>query len=240
MKLTDFKVLSFDCYGTLIDWERGMIDGLRPLLTKAKSTLTRDEVLETYARHEVAQQTSTPFKSYREILAIVYRRMADEMGVPVTWAECLAYGNTIKTWPAFHDSAGALLYLKKHYKLVVLSNVDNESFAASNQTLQVTFDAVYTAEDIGSYKPSTSNFTYMLERLKGMGYQKEDVLHVAESLFHDHEPANRCGLASCWIYRRFDQPGFGATLKPSEMPHYEFQFNSMADLAKAHQEALRS
>ena len=134
---------------------------------------------------------------------------------PASWEECQAYGRSVGNWPAFPDSAEALQYLKKHYKLVILSNVDNESFAASNKRLQVTFDAILTAEDIGSYKPDDRNFRYMLEKLGGMGIGKEQILHTAESLFHDHEPANRAGLTSCWIYRRHGDTGFGATMAPS-------------------------
>jgi putative hydrolase of the HAD superfamily len=240
MKLTDFKALTFDCYGTLIDWESGMVEGLKPLVAKVGRELSRNEILEAHARHESSQQIQTPAKVYRELLPIVYRRLAEEWGVPVTWKECLAYGQSVKNWPAFTDSAGALQYLKKHYKLVILSNVDNESFAASNEKLQVEFDAVYTAEDCGSYKPSERNFDYMLAKLETLGIRKNEVLHTAESMFHDHAPANRHGLTSCWIYRRYDQDGFGATMHPGEMPRYEFRFNSMADLAKAHQEALRA
>ena len=239
MKLTDFKALTFDCYGTLIDWESGMVEGLKPLTAKVGRDLTRDQILEAHARHESSQQLQTPAKNYRDLLATVYRRLAEEWGVSVDWAECQAYGRSVKDWPAFHDSAGALQYLKKHYKLVILSNVDNESFSASNARLQVAFDAVYTAEDIGSYKPSARNFDYMLDKLASLGVASHEILHTAESMFHDHAPANRHGLTSCWIYRRFDQEGFGATMNPGEMPKYDFRFNSMADLAKAHQEALR-
>ena len=124
--------------------------------------------------------------------------------------------------------------------LHILSNVDRESFAASNEKLQVAFDAIYTAEDVGAYKPSDRNFDYMLEKLGSLGIGQQDILHTAESMFHDHGPANRHGLASCWIYRRYDQEGFGATMHPGEMPNYDFRFNSMADLVKAHQEALRA
>lgn len=240
MRLTDFKALTFDCYGTLIDWESGMVEALRPLTAKVGRGLSRDQVLEAHARHESSQQLQTPVKTYSDLLATVYRRLAEEWGVSVDWDECLAYGDSVKDWPAFHDSAGALQYLKKHYKLVILSNVDNHSFAASNRKLQVAFDAVYTAEDIGSYKPSARNFDYMLDNLASLGVAKGEILHTAESMFHDHAPANRHGLASCWIYRRFDQDGFGATMNPGEMPKYDFRFNSMADLAKAHQEALRA
>ena len=239
MKLSDFKALTFDCYGTLIDWESGMVEALKPLTAKVETELTRNQILEAHARHESSQQLQTPAKRYSELLAIVYRRLAEEWGASVSWEECLAYGNSVPDWPAFHDSAGALQYLKKHYKLVILSNVDNQSFAASNKKLQVEFDAIYTAEDVGSYKPSDRNFEYMLAKLETLGIAKNEILHTAESMFHDHQPANRHGLASCWIYRRFDQEGFGATMNPGDMPKYDFRFNSMADLAKAHQEELR-
>lgn len=239
MKLTDFKALTFDCYGTLIDWETGMVDGLKPLTAKVARPLTRNEILEAHARHESAQQLQTPAKAYREVLAVVYRRLAEEWGVPVSWSECVAYGRSVGDWPAFADSAGALQYLKRHFKLVILSNVDNESFSASNEKLRVPFDAIYTAEDIGSYKPADRNFDYMLDKLASLGIQKHEILHTAESMFHDHGPANRHGLASCWIFRRHGQEGFGATMHPGDMPKYDFRFTSMADLAKAHQDALR-
>jgi FMN phosphatase YigB (HAD superfamily) len=121
----------------------------------------------------------------------------------------------------------------------VLSNVDNESFSYSNKRLQVTFDAVYTAEDVGSYKPSHRNFEYMIEKTAGLGVEKARILHTDESMFHDHQPANKFGLKSCWIYRRHAQEGFGATMHPRQMPHMDFQFDSMADLAKLHQRHLR-
>ena len=240
MKLRDFKALTFDCYGTLIDWESGMVEALKPLTSRVGRDLRRNEILEAHAHHESSQQIQTPAKAYRELLPIVYRRLAEEWGVSVAWQECLAYGQSVKNWPAFTDSAGALQYLKKHYKLVILSNVDNESFSASNKRLQVEFDAIYTAEDCGSYKPSDRNFEYMLAKMERLGIKKNEILHTAESMFHDHGPANRLGLASCWIYRRYDQEGFGATMHPGPMPKHDFRFNSMADLAKAHQEELRA
>lgn len=238
MKLTQFKALTFDCYGTLIDWESGMVAALKPLTAKVKRPLTRDEILEAHARHESSQQHETPARRYSELLAVVYKRLAEEWGVPQSWDECLAYGNSIRDWPAFPDSADALAYLKQHYKLVILSNVDNESFAHSNRKLGVTFDAVYTAEDIGSYKPASRNFDYMLDKLKTLGIEKKDILHTAESLFHDHRPANDQGLHNCWIFRRFDKEGFGATMNPGVMPTYDFRFTSMAELAEAHRKEL--
>jgi putative hydrolase of the HAD superfamily len=240
MKLTDFKALTFDCYGTLIDWESGMVEALKPLTSRVSRELSRNDILEAHARHESAQQLQTPGKTYRDLLPIVYKRLAEEWGASTSWEECVAYGRSVRDWPAFMDSAGALQYLKKHFKLVILSNVDNENFAGSNKKLQVDFDAIYTAEDVGAYKPSDKNFEYMLTKLKTLGIEKHEILHTAESMFHDHGPANRHGLASCWIYRRFDQDGFGATMNPGETPKYEFRFNSMADLVKAHQADLRS
>ncbi|MGF6470210.1 haloacid dehalogenase type II [Paraburkholderia youngii] len=238
MKLTDFEALTFDCYGTLIDWESGIFEALQPLLERARTPLTRDQVLEAHARHESSQQLFTPAKRYQELLSIVYKRMAEEWGLPYTHEECVAYGRSIRHWPAFPDSAAALQYLKQHYKLVILSNIDNESFTYSNARLQVEFDAIITAEDVGSYKPSPRNFEYMLQKLDQRGIRKGKILHTAESLFHDHKPANEFGLASCWIYRRHSQPGFGATMDPGSKPNIDFRFNSMADFVDAHREAL--
>ncbi|MGF6552957.1 2-haloacid dehalogenase [Paraburkholderia youngii] len=238
MKLTDFEALTFDCYGTLIDWESGIFEALQPLLERARTPLTRDQVLEAHARHESSQQIFTPAKRYQELLSIVYKRMAEEWGLPYTHEECVAYGRSIRNWPAFPDSAAALQYLKQHYKLVILSNIDNESFTYSNARLQVEFDAIITAEDVGSYKPSPRNFEYMLQKLDQRGIRKGKILHTAESLFHDHKPANEFGLASCWIYRRHSQPGFGATMDPGSQPNIDFRFNSMADFVDAHREAL--
>lgn len=238
MKLTDFNTLTFDCYGTLIDWESGIFAGLKNLIERVKPALTRDQVLEAHARHESSQQKYTPAKRYQDLLPIVYKRLAEEWGVPFTHEECVAYGQSVRDWPAFPDTVEALEYLKKHYKLVILSNIDNESFTYSNARLKVKFDAIITAEDVGSYKPSPRNFDYMLEKLSERGINKDKILHTAESLFHDHKPANEFSLASCWIYRRHAQEGFGATMNPGTQPNINFRFNSMGELAKAHQEAL--
>ena len=234
MRLKDFKVLTFDCYGTLIDWESGMVAALKPLTDRAERPLARDEVLAAHARHELSQQAQTPTRPYRDLLAIVHKRLAEEWGTPVPWQESVAYGRSVGDWPAFADTVEALRYLKQHYKLVILSNVDNESFARTNERLGVTFDAIITAEDVGAYKPSLANFEYLIDKLGVMGIDMDDVLHTAESLFHDHVPAKQLGLATCWIHRRAQQGGFGATMQPAEMPHTDFRFTSMAALAEAH------
>jgi 2-haloalkanoic acid dehalogenase type II len=234
MKLTDFRVLTFDCYGTLIDWESGIFTALRPLLDTRGHAINRDEALETFARHESAQQAETPAMVYSELLVEVHRRLAREWGVGVDEDMHQRFGASVPGWPAFPDSAGALAYLQQHYKLVILSNVDRASFAGSNARLGVAFDAIYTAQDIGSYKPSPLNFEYMLARLGELGHAKDDVLHTAQSLFHDHEPAKTFGLASAWIDRRHHQQGFGATMPPGRGAEYDFRFPSLAAMAEAH------
>lgn len=240
MNLTNFKVLSFDCYGTLIDWETGMFNAYQPLLAKANKSFDQDKILEIHARYEAEQEAKTPTMLYAKLLSVVHAQVADELGVKTTEEENLTFGSSIPAWPAFIDSSSSLQYLKKHYKLVILSNVDRESFKASNKLLQVEFDHIFTAQDIGSYKPNLANFNYMLEQLAKEGIKKHEILHTAESLFHDHLPANQVGLASAWIYRRYNKQGFGATHPPATIPHYDFKFTSMADMARAHQELLRS
>lgn len=235
MRLSDFTALTFDCYGTLIDWESGMLRALGPLMERASRKPAANEILESHARHEAAQQLQTPAMRYSELLAVVCKRIAEEWGIAVTWKECVAYGNSVKDWSAFPDTVEALKYLKRHFRLAILSNVDNQSFSASAERLQVAFDGVYTAQDVGSYKPSSRNFDYMIEKLSGLGVAKGQILHTAESLFHDHAPANKLGLASCWIHRRHGKEGFGATMKPGTMPHHDFRFTSMAEMAHAHQ-----
>jgi 2-haloacid dehalogenase len=237
MLLSDFKVLTFDCYGTLIDWEAGMIAALEPL-TRRVPSLGRDAILEAHARHEVAQEQATPGMRYRDLLAVVYKRMAEAWRVAAPWDECVAYGQSVAQWPAFPDSSAALAYLKRHYALVILSNVDNATFCASNEKLGVEFDAIYTAEDIGSYKPDPRNFGYMLRHLAALGFG--DVLHTAESLFHDHAPAGAMGLATAWIHRRHDQTGHGATMAPATAPRTDFRFTSMSALVEAHRAESRA
>jgi 2-haloacid dehalogenase len=235
MRLADFKVLTFDCYGTLIDWETGLFDGLRALVARSRRTMSRDQALEEFGRHEFAQEQETPAMPYSHLLAVVYRQLAEAWGIAATSQEANAFGASVPDWPEFPDSAAALQYLKRHYRLVILSNVDRVSFRSSNERLKVDFDAIYTAQDIGSYKPSDRNFEYMLRRLEeDFGFHKPDVLHVAQSLVHDHAPANRAGLASAWIDRRHASEGWGATMAPSGTPHYDFRFESMAAFAEAH------
>jgi len=234
MRLSEHKILTFDVYGTLIDWETGIVDGLRPLTDRVARELSRDEILEAHAFHESTAQKQTPQKRYPDLLASVHKRLAEEWEVESDWDAALAYGASVETWPAFPDSADALAYLKRHFRLAVLTNVDNRSFQASAAKLGVAFDASFTAEDVGSYKPAPRNFEYMLSMLKRRGIAKSEILHVAESLFHDHAPAGVFGIHNCHIYRRHGLEGFGAAMDPGKAPKVLFRYTSMEEFAAAH------
>jgi len=239
MQLTDFGVLTFDCYGTLIDWESGIHTALQPLVTRVNRTLSRDEVLETFARHESAQEAETPAMPYSELLAVVHERLSRHWDVPPSADQARRFGASVPDWPAFEDSASSLQYLQRYFQLVILSNVDRDSFRGSNAKLGVTFDAVYTAQDVDSYKPDPRNFAYLLARLGEKGIAPQQILHTAQSLFHDHVPAKAAGLASAWIDRRHESHGWGATMPPPQRVKVDFRFTSMAAMVKAHQEARR-
>ncbi len=234
MRLSDFSVLTFDCYGTLIDWESGIVAALAPWLAAQGVTPGRERILAAFSAAEAPQQQATPGMRYRELLAEVHGAIAAQFGLAPDPAAAGAFGASIKDWPPFPDSAAALGYLKRHYQLVILSNVDRGSFAHSARQLGVAFDAVYTAEDIGSYKPDPRNFDYLLARLAERGIAREQILHTAESLFHDHLPARRLGLATCWIHRRTGQEGFGATRAPAAEVRPDFRFATLAAMADAH------
>jgi 2-haloacid dehalogenase len=240
MKLTDFKALTFDCYGTLIDWETGLYNALQPLLQAGAVTLGRDEVLAVFARHEAAQEAATPQLIYSELLSEVHRRLAGEWGVKADEERAVAFGKSVPDWPEFPDTPASLQYLQRYYKLVILSNVDRESFAGTNRRLGVTFDAICTAQDIGSYKPDPRNFAYLIKTLAGLGVLKRNILHTAQSLFHDHAPAQATGMSSAWIDRRHEREGWGATVPPAGTPRYDFRFSSMEEMVKAHQAEVRS
>ncbi len=231
MRLSDFSTLTFDCYGTLIDWESGLLAALAPLAARAGRG--PEEVLADYARHEAAQEHETPAARYCDLLTMVHRRLAAEWGVATSAEEDAAFGASVPEWPAFVDSAEALAYLARHYRLVVLSNVDRTSFAGSRKRLGDVFSAVYTAEDIGSYKPDLANFRHMLAHEAQAGVAPAQILHTAQSLFHDHVPAKRMGLATAWIDRRAGRAGGGAT-PAVEGARWDFRFTSLAELAAAH------
>jgi 2-haloacid dehalogenase len=231
MRLTDFSALTFDCYGTLIDWETGILAALRPWTAAHRVEAGDEELLAAFGRAESRREAADPTSPYPRILAGVLEDLAEEFGVTASPEEfgvtaspeeAAAFGGSVKDWPAFPDSPEALAYLKRHYKLVIVSNVDRASFRHSNARLGVTFDAVVTADDAGAYKPAPNHFHLALAQLAEMGVAQDQVLHVAQSLYHDHVPAKRLGLRTMWVNRRAARPsgadagggGGGATPAP--------------------------
>jgi 2-haloalkanoic acid dehalogenase type II len=237
LRLSDYKVLTFDCYGTLIDWESGIWAALQPLLARNdRKDLKRKTALESFSELESRIEAKSPGMLYPKVLSSVHSAIAAHFDLESTPELDLAFGGSVSRWPAFADTADALHYLKTRYKLVILSSIDRDSFAASNRKLGVTFDAIYTAEDIGSYKPNPANFEYLLRRLREeLGLEPTDVLHTAQSLFHDHAPAKTFGLANVWIDRqRLSEGGsWGATAKLASRPETAFLFFTMGEMAEA-------
>ncbi len=242
--LTKFNTLTFDCYGTLIDWERGILAELRPWVDRnGRRDLDDNAILEVFGTTEAACEAETPSALYPEILAATLRRLADTWGVKASAAEAAEFGQSVGRWPAFADSATSLQYLKRYYKLVILSNVDRASFARSNQKLGVEFDRIITAQDVGSYKPSLRNFEFALADLeRTFGTGKTDILHTAQSIFHDVVPAKTVGLSTMWINRRKSVGGWGATPAPqaeAAATTPDVEVASMADFVILHQAHLR-
>jgi len=226
----DVDALTFDCYGTLIDWETGILAGLRAALAAHAKDAPDDELLESYANAEATLEAG-PYLRYREVLARGARAIATSLGVSLTDEEAAVLGGSVADWPAFADSREALARLRTRYRLGVLTNCDDDLFAASNPRLGVDFDWVVTAQQVGAYKPDERNFHALLQRLAADGIEPGRVLHVAQSLYHDHEPAQRLGMSTVWIDRRHGRVGTGATPPADARPNATFV--SMADFAAA-------
>jgi 2-haloacid dehalogenase len=233
VNLADYDALSFDCYGTLIDWETGLSSVLAPWARAAGLDLTDEELLVAYADNEERVERDNPTALYPTILGESFRRIGASLGAEVSdeWADKL--GASVPSWAAFPDSLDALASLAKGYKLIILSNVHREGFAGSNPRLGVRFDKIITAEDVGAYKPAANHFEALDTALAELNVARERLLHVAQSLRHGHVPAKRYGLASVWINRRHDRPGWGATPEPDEEYSYGLEFPSMAAFAAA-------
>lgn len=240
MDLRDFDALTLDCYGTLIDWERGILAALRPWVARHGLVVSDDELLHAFGEHETRHQSATPGQPYPEILEAVFRGVAGRLGVSAAPEDARGFGQSIKDWPAFPDSPEALRYLKSHYKLAIISNVDRASFAHSQTRIGVEFDAVITAQDVGSYKPDLRNFEYAFAWLAELGVERTRTLHVAQSLFHDHEPAKALGMRTVWVNRRAGRTDRGATLEPRSEVKPDLVVDSMSGLVHAHRRALRA
>jgi 2-haloalkanoic acid dehalogenase type II len=239
MKLSDYKMLTFDTYGTLIDWESGIYNALEPLLDKLPLKLSRDEVLELFAECEMQQQASNPTQVYSSVLDEVSRAIAKKWQIKISDEEAVTFGRSVKHWPEFEDSAASLNYLRQHYLMATLTNCDRISYMGSNARLEIEWDAIYTAQDVGCYKPRLRNFDYMFEHARrDLGVLPQEILHVAQSLTHDMVPATSMGMTKVWINRRHNQEGLGATAPPQGEYTIEWEFNSMADFVKAHQQEL--
>lgn len=199
--------LTFDCYGTLIDWESGILNALQPILTPRGIHASDGELLERYARHEAALEAGE-YLTYRDVLARSLRGLCEELGFGPSDHDMAEFSGSVGLWPAFRDSAIALQRLARRFKLGIITNCDDDLFALSNRRLGVTFDWIVTAQQTRSYKPRTRSFEVAFATI---GMPRERILHVAQSLYHDHVPAKRLGLTTVWIDRRHGRQGFGAT-----------------------------
>ena len=233
MEFTDFEALSFDCYGTLIDWEAGLLAVLGPWARARGLELAGEELLAAYAQVEAAVEAEHPAEAYPEVLARGMRLLGENLGAEVTTDDAARLARSVPDWPAFPDSPDALAALGARFKLIILSNVDGASFAGSSARLGVEFTSVITAQDVGSYKPSPRNFEALVSAAARLGIRPGALLHVAQSLFHDHVPAQRAGLPTVWIHRRHDRGGWGATPQPPAPVTPDWEFPSMAAFAAA-------
>jgi 2-haloacid dehalogenase len=209
-----FRILSFDCYGTLIDWESGLLSALTPILERHGCKASSIETLEAFAALETRAE-EPPFKTYAEVLREVVDGLGRKFGFTPNENERRALASSLGSWPPFPDTRLALDALRTKYRLAIISNVDDDLFAATAGSLGIPFDWVVTAQQIGSYKPSHLNFQRALERF---GAPKGAVLHVAQSLFHDIAPAGALGLKTVWVDRRGTRPDAGATPRASALP----------------------
>ncbi len=217
LNLNAFDALTFDCYGTLIDWETGLTEALRPVFANHGVHIPMEQALELYGELE-AEAERGEYRTYKAVLRRVLEGLASRLGFTATPTELQRFSESVKDWPAFPDSPSALQALKRKYKLAIISNVDDDLFSFSARRLQVEFDWVITAQQAKSYKPSLNNFRVAFERI---GLPKERVLHVAQSLYHDIAPAKSLGLSTVWVNRRHGKQGAGATPPAQAQPDLE-------------------
>jgi 2-haloacid dehalogenase len=212
-----FEVLTFDCYGTLIDWESGILTALVPVFTAHRVSMAPEAALELFGKLESTIQTGE-YTAYRDVLEGVLSGFGTQLRFTPSARELESFAKSVQDWPAFADSPGALRALASRYKLGVISNIDDDLFRDSARRLGVDFDWVVTAEQVRSYKPSPENFRQAIARI---GVPPSRILHVAQSLYHDIGPAARLGLATVWVNRRHDKAGSGATPPAHAVPDLE-------------------
>lgn len=217
MNFDNFQALTFDCYGTLIDWESGIWGALYPVLANHHVATTRDHALEMFGELESAAEQGE-YHEYKVVLRMVLEGLGSRLGFMPTPQEVQQFSASVEDWPAFSDSTYALQALRRKYQLAIISNIDDDLFALSARRLGVPFDWVITAQQARSYKPSLNNFQLAFER---MALPTDRLLHVAQSIYHDIVPAKALGLATIWINRRQGQAGFGATPPAQAQPDLE-------------------
>lgn len=232
MKLTQFKALSFDCYGTLIDWETGIDTLVRPWLEAMNSPVPTDLVLSSFALMQAKHQQVRPALLYPEVMQRAWRDIEGQFGWEAHPEHAEAFARSVSEWPPFADTVESLRYLSRHYKLVILSNVDNTSLAGTLRLLEVPFAFTVTAEDVGSYKPGLPHFEKTLQKLNALGLPKDSLLHVAQSKHHDINPGRQLGLSTVWVNRRFGKRGSGATLATDATP--DITVTSLEELVQLH------
>lgn len=230
MKVSDFEALTFDCYGTLIDWETGIAERLHHWAKHHGLSVEREKLLTVFAEAEARAETQMPAALYPDILRKVHDEISLHFGVSSERWEADAFADSVGDWPAFPDTTEALRQLEKRYRLMVISNVDRASFARTQQKLGVEFDGLVTAQDVGTYKPHVRMFERAFEVLADMGIKRSRTLHVAQSLFHDHQPAKQLGLATVWVNRRRGRQGWGATRAPDGDVVPDIEVASLAEL----------
>lgn len=224
--LSQFEFLSFDCYGTLIDWESGILGYLRPLLIRKGCKVSDDEILNLYSEFEPRSQQA--YQRYREVLADIVRDFGSHYGFAASEEEGRGLADSVRDWQPFPDTVPALKALKTRYKLAVLSNIDDDLFAPTAPKLGVELDLLVTAQQVRAYKPSLRNFETLLQRLP---IAKDRLLHVAQSLYHDVVPARSLGIATVWVNRRQGRPASATKLVEARPDLEVATVGELADLA---------
>ncbi|HXR17082.1 MAG TPA: haloacid dehalogenase type II [Terriglobales bacterium] len=217
LDFTRFKILTFDCYGTLIDWESGIFAALRPILTAHNQKMTDSALLELYSELEASAEAGD-FLRYRDVLQSVVRGFGKRLGFSPTEAEVRSLPESLKNWQPFPDTVEALRKLKSRYQLAVMSNIDDDLFASTAPKLGVAFDHLITAQQAGCYKPCMKIFKLAEER---MGVSREHWLHIGQSIYHDVIPAQSLGIATVWVNRPSPRSGSGAAKAASGKPDLE-------------------
>jgi 2-haloacid dehalogenase len=232
MDFSRFTTISFDCYGTLIDWESGILPVLRSVLGNHGQTLSDAAILELYGEFE-AEAESGPYQRYCDVLQAVVRAFANRFRFQAGTAEIRSLHESVRAWPSFPDTVAALGELRKRYQLVVISNIDDDLFAQTRERLDVEFDAVITAEQARSYKPSLNNFQMALRTL---AISPDRLLHAAQSVYHDVVPARSLGISTVWVNRKSVRPGVGAvrlSAAPASEKLPDLEVPDLASLAAA-------